>query len=373
MDLDTTARGSDSWSGRVHVDVDETTETVTFTWDRVGRSPVDGSVPFSFQLQLTDLGNTGVGITFRYGDMELDTFADSATIGFAVLYYRYHTDYPGPRGYYAETSTFLEDTAVPADFDTTPGNTGIPGVWEYVRGDPTITGTPDDDVFTGSNRNDEILGLDGDDTIYGLRGDDRLAGGAGDDALFGAGGDDILVGGAGADRLNGGAGNDTVDYSASDASDGAILVVDLADRDRNTGDAAGDIFVWIENLIGGPEGENNLSGDGGDTTIRGLGENDTIAGRDGDDVLYGNSGNDLLDGGIGDDTLAGGLGSDVMRGGAGADSLTGRDGYDTLDGGAGNESLFGNVGNDTLLGGLGTATLKEALVPTTYAGRTAMT
>lgn len=46
---------------------------------------------------------------------------------------------------------------------------------------PTIVGTPGDDVLRGTSGNDVIVGRGGDDTIKGLRGDDRLCGGAGDE------------------------------------------------------------------------------------------------------------------------------------------------------------------------------------------------
>ena len=105
------------------------------------------------------------------------------------------------------------------------------------------------------------------------------------------------------------------------------------------GDAAGDTFAHIENIIGSASSD-RLYGD----------ENsNTIDGGTGADWLEGGGGDDTLNGGAGDDTLYGGVGNDTLYGGAG---------NDTLYGGAGNDTLYGGVGNDTLNGGAGTDTYR---------------
>lgn len=123
-----------------------------------------------------------------------------------------------------------------------------------------------------------------------------LAGTACSDTLLGKGGDDILAGRSGADILDGAAGSDWADYR--DAS--AKVVAHLGKPSANSGDAAGDQYVSIENLRGS-ERNDRLLGDDLANRIEGLGKNDNISGRDGDDVLAGGLGRDTLKGGLGDD------------------------------------------------------------------------
>ncbi|MGE5516219.1 MAG: calcium-binding protein, partial [Bacteroidota bacterium] len=97
-----------------------------------------------------------------------------------------------------------------------------------------------------------------------------------------------LVGGAGADRLDGGLGSDTASYAASSVA----VNVNLATGVNSGGDAAGDVLVSIENLIGSFY----------------------------DDVLAGDAGANALNGGAGIDTLVGGGGADSLIGGTGKDT-----------------------------------------------------
>lgn len=107
---------------------------------------------------------------------------------------------------------------------------------------------------------------------------------------------------------------DTVDYSASVTD----LLVDLDPASANdpataaagAGDATDDIFLSIENILGG-------SG------------NDAIRGNSDVNQLEGNAGNDILDGRSGDDSLLGGAGDDRLIGNEGADALDGGDDIDT--------------------------------------------
>lgn len=233
----------------------------------------------------------------------------------------------------------------------------------------------------------EIIAGAGDDllTAYGMDAD----------TLMGGAGDDTLAGPAGTDLFDGGTGEDTVDYRGADGQ----VKIDLADIGANTGEAAGDTLIAIENLIGsrfndiliGDDGDNRLSdaqgrdrldGGGGNDYLLGSGD-DTLSGGDGDDTLEGGA---VVDGGAGNDTAVGtGAnlndmvsvenyilsdiddeqdGAPAAYGTSGANridaggmsfqvDLYGRGGDDTLLGGTDLDHLYGNSGNDTLIGGKG--------------------
>jgi Ca2+-binding RTX toxin-like protein len=107
-----------------------------------------------------------------------------------------------------------------------------------------------------------ILGGSGKDTIRGSQGADRLAGGSGQDWLDGRDGEDFAV------------------YSESPFG----LRVSLAIPADNTGEAAGDIFISIEGLVGS-------------------GFNDSLAGNSAANTLVGGFGNDILTGDGSGDTF----------------------------------------------------------------------
>ena len=177
--------------------------------------------------------------------------------------------------------------------------------------DMTLTGTANADKLQGAGGEDELNGLGGDDFLGGAGGNDELNGGAGDDTLEGGPGADTLNGGA-----NGSAG-DTIAYTGS----AAAVRVNLGKATATGGDADGDVFEKVENIIGSA-GDDWLRGDANDNRLTGLAGDDTLIG--------GGGGNDTLNGGAGDDTLNGGEGDDTLIGGAGADLLTGGPGADTL-------------------------------------------
>ncbi|MCI5095945.1 MAG: hypothetical protein MRY77_06505 [Rhodobacteraceae bacterium] len=132
---------------------------------------------------------------------------------------------------------------------------------------------------TGSSYGDTFYGSDGEDIFRGL------------------GGYDLFIGsGGGRDRYDGGTGSDTVAYTASSSAVTANLRLGYGSR----GDAARDLYSWIENLTG-----TNFDDD-----LRGDHWRNVLSGGNGDDFLFGDSGNDTLVGGLGDDTLDGGLGWD---------------------------------------------------------------
>lgn len=168
-----------------------------------------------------------------------------------------------------------------------------------------ILGAASRDTFKGDHGANLISGAANIDFLYGRGGDDELRGGAGQDVLFG---------GAGADLLKGGTLRDRADYY--DSSIG--LTLDLGRARNNTGDAAGDRYVDIEDL-GGTAFKDGIYGDS--ATNR-------LFGREGADRLFGRGGDDDLRGGAQKDWLDGGAGNDDLRGGRQADTFVFRDGHD---------------------------------------------
>ena len=150
--------------------------------------------------------------------------------------------------------------------------------------------------ITGSSFNDTLAGDGNANILTGGALADNLSGAAGADTLIGGTENDTLSGGAGADSLDGGVNNDTADYSAS----GSAVTVDLSAGTGLGGDAAGDVLINIENVIGS-------------------GSADSLTGDAGNNVLYGGAGSDTIIGGTGNDTLTGGAGADNLNGGIGTD------------------------------------------------------
>ena len=211
------------------------------------------------------------------------------------------------------------------------------------------------------------------ENVLGSRYSDTLAGDAGANRLAGGPGHDLLEGGPGADTLNGGSGNDVAVYAGS----ATAVTVNLGTSAATGGDAAGDIFESVEDLIGSAH-DDTLTGDAG---------NNVLAGREGADHLDGGDGIDtadysdadtgitvslqsgqgarghaegdtlvniehLIGSGLGD-VLTGDEGDNVISGGPDNDTLAGRQGADYLDGGEGNDTLAGGPGADYLDGGEG--------------------
>lgn len=171
-----------------------------------------------------------------------------------------------------------------------PGITFVPGV-NLAPGLP-VERAP----ITGTAGNDIIAGTAAANVMEGLQGNDVLGGGGGNDTIHGGDGNDALNGGPGADLLDGGAGLDTVSYGSSAIG----LRASLAAPAGNTGIAAGDTYVQVENLLGSAF-------------------NDTLAGDNADNRITGGAGEDVLSGGGGLDQFVGGFGADILTGGAGPD------------------------------------------------------
>jgi len=258
---------------------------------------------------------------------------------------------------------------------------------DFVTG-PAVTPTHDAEEDTYSSI-ENMIGTRFSDTLIGDGGINRLEGGDGDDELEGMGG---------ADQLFGGNGADTASYTHATGYVKASLTSGLSGF-SNEGDAAGDTYDHIENLVGsgfndtliGTAGSNVLTGGGGDDVLEGMGgavdvldggagtntasyehSSDQGAGvgvtaslstpgsntGDADGDIYLNNSIQNLKGSAFDDTLTGDANNNVIDGGAGNDTITGGLGADTLSGDAGDDSisddlvgaalLYGGAGNDII-------------------------
>src|SRR3954453_2778956 len=139
-----------------------------------------------------------------------------------------------------------------------------------------------------------------------------INGSPGNDNLTGTAGDDILNGGAGADHLDGGAGEDAATYINSPTGVNVYLINDGTPATAASGEAAGDTYHSIEDIIGSNFSD-FIAGDSGDNRLYGMG---------GDDSMYGWGGTNFFFGGDGIDNIVGGPGTDIMDGGPGEDMIS---------------------------------------------------
>ncbi len=208
----------------------------------------------------------------------------------------------------------------------------------------------------GSQFDDNLCTDDGDNILWGDDGNDCMFGLDGEDTIYGGADQDTLIGGADGDLLDGGAGIDKASYRTTTES----VIANLSDSSVNTGHAAGDTYVDIEDLEGGSAAD-ILTGDSG---------NNMLAGNDGADQLFGEGGNDVLMSGAGADTLHGGTGIDIAsysnmqahsvrvnlatmasnNGDAAGDVFISIEG---VEGTQFNDELVGDFGNNIFIGGDG--------------------
>ncbi|MDB5505717.1 MAG: hypothetical protein JWR75_355 [Devosia sp.] len=205
---------------------------------------------------------------------------------------------------------------------------------------------------------ENVMGTSFGDDLRGNIGANRLFGGAGNDLLYGRAGNDALEGGAGADTLNGGSGINSASYTGAA---GAVRV-DLTTPSLNTGDAARDSFVFIQNLTGSRFND-HLTGDGADNVIDGGSGADTMVGGTGNDTYIVDQIGDIVtearDGGI--DSIQSLVSyslatlevENVYLTGVANSNATGNTSNNTLVGNGGNNSLNGGAGADAMRGGRG--------------------
>ncbi len=185
-------------------------------------------------------------------------------------------------------------------------------------------------------------------------------------------GNDTFIGTSEAQNFDGLGGTDTVDYSASTSA----INLDLLNNTGTAGDATGDQFTSIENIMGSDASTQR-------DTIYGNNDANHIEGLDGADILEGGAGADIIDGGDGWDysrytrsdvgininlrtgihtggdaegdtllnieAIVGSQHNDILIGGSSNDFLRGENGDDDLSGGNGRDQLYGGNGADDFI------------------------
>ena len=229
-----------------------------------------------------------------------------------------------------------------------------------------------DAIFDSYSSIENLIGSDYNDTLIGDGGVNEITGGAGADTLEGL---------EGADILDGGNGSNTASYASAAVivgAGGALLGVtaSLSAAESNTGDAQGDVYLNIQNLLGSNYND-TLTGDGGDNTLTGGAGNDVLEGLAGADELKGGTGIDTASYAAAGTSIQASLadaatnsGTDAqndsydsienLTGGALGDTLVGDGGINTLAGGTGDDVLEGLAGADALIGGGDTNTASFA-------------
>ncbi|EAQ02323.1 Hemolysin-type calcium-binding protein [Pseudooceanicola batsensis HTCC2597] len=239
----------------------------------------------------------------------------------------------------------------------------------------------------GSNFRDLFIGTGTANQLNGLQGDDTFFSGAGNDTIDGGSGDDVIDAGDGADSITGGAGIDTVRYASS-----AAVQINLAANIATGGQAEGDTFFGIENVVGSQNAD-TIIGDGQDNLIEGIGGDDHMRGGLGADTIIGYNGIDTAsyqDSAVGvnvgiyrvgtggtaegdrliyveriigsghDDELVGGGTAPILEGAGGDDLLIDYGGAATIMGGNGDDTINAGTGADSIDGGAGIDTVRYA-------------
>lgn len=195
--------------GEIYWDLDAANDTVTITWDGVGR--YSGSGANSFQLVLTSTGDGGFSAEFIYEDIQWTTSTGGAA----------HTGLTDG----GANDTFFEgsgNNAALANYENNDFDNGDPnGVYtlDMTNGVPFYG----DDTVNGTGGADNIgpgyVDSDGDSVDDGIGTGPHGYG----DSIEGGGGNDTILGGTGDDTILGQDGNDLIygDYGGADSGPGA--------------------------------------------------------------------------------------------------------------------------------------------------------
>ncbi len=134
--------------------------------------------------------------------------------------------------------------------------------------------------------------------LLGTALDDIIELTASEAAVQAGGGDDLIRSGAEQHAIDGGEGQDLVDYSGSATG----VTVNLSNGTGSSGDAEGDTFTSVENVIGSSEAD-TLIGNGDSNFVAGGGGDDSISTGSGSDVVVDGDGADLINLGSGEDIV----------------------------------------------------------------------
>ena len=353
-------------------------------------------------MKFGDLYERGTGARHTNGDIfsVADQYVELSTLGVVA--------FSSAAGVWMEViggTTKADTIHAGAGNDTVWGEDGNDEIWGDQgndvlygnAGNDKIHGGDGLDFIRGDGGNDEIWGDGGDDVIFGKTGDDILRGGAGfdviegglgndwidggdqDDTLVGQENDDIMFGGLGNDNLDAGTGNDFLSggrgndillgFEGDDVLDGGGLAlvnpghdvasyqsslvgltIDMGVPANSTGDAIGDTYVGIEEILGTTKND-IIIGDIGDNFLNGGGAAGTVADPLLGDRIDGGAGNDILYGNYEfKDTLIGGIGTDqVVYLGHNSTDFSNWQNISTIGDGTVTQ-LFGNLVSDTLTG-----------------------
>jgi Ca2+-binding RTX toxin-like protein len=212
-----------------------------------------------------------------------------------------------------------------------------------------VTETPGEGTDTVQSSIAYALGSDVENLVLIGTANISGTGNAAGNVLTGNGGNNVLAGLGGADALDGALGTDTASYVASTAG----VSVSLAANTAHGGDAEGDTFASIENLVGSTF-DDTLEGDANNNVLNGGSGLDTASyehATAGVTVsLAITAAQDTAGSGIDTltsiENLTGSLFDDVLTGSSSGNVLIGLDGNDVLNGGNGADTLVGGSGAD---------------------------